>query len=1756
MSGENQSTVYEVLDHAASGIRLQVEFQRRINASLLASQLPFIRAITVHNETGRDLPGIELSAGLAVESDARRWLACREEKSLPSGGSVHFNGIGRFSEFDSLIGGRNESALGTLSVTVHPLHAEEQEKQGDEEENEVSLATTVEIGASGEFLKRPGTWQSIAVFVQPQSKAVTKILQLASELLLQKTGKGDLDGYKTSAARAKLIAEAIYLSVREEEIVCGGSPASFEAVGQKLKTAGQVLDQRFGDCIELSVTYAACCEAAGLHPIIIFTASRAFPAFVAVTELEYSLALGSGEGFDFLEETVIDQAAVIARLVSVKAIIPVELGVTGQGKRALSFSGATKKAINYILSLPNELKAAVAISQCRREGIHPALLPKDETLLPDDCAATEEMASSAKASRDAPPPLLEDAQEEAAVSAAAESDASASPGAAEDGSAESAAGELSAEEPAEADSAVIAPKRAKDDIPARIRQWKQSLFDFGLSNPLLNLLRARKSLELDVSGPELGKMLDDLLYKDGGCAVAFKGLEPVQAAARLRSLRRLSRTLEQETSRHHLYLALGTLVHPGVRGKEARSPLFLLPVAIGAEGLSESVFGLSRVGDEPAQSNACLAEWLRTVHGLALDGLDSPAFDLTASVLGTACEKMRQSLLSAKIPWRIEESASLAILDYAMFHIWKDIDRSWPVFMENSVVRRFIDCSDGEAGQVSPDDATFAEERLPLPLPADGSQMAAIAAALDGKSFVLEGAPGSGKSQVIVNLIAHGLEMGKRILFVSGKEAALETVSQRLESIGLGDFTLAAYGSRMGMNDIRQQLKRSMRATVDTNEKTWKAAFDRYAGTVAALRDYTERLHARNAAGFSLWSAYDELARLGDGPGWELDPNHIGRIDVQAMSDALGQAVQSIQKIGGAEHEHWLLLGLDSVDNLTFTTLTSALEALAAARKQIRELGRGWPDAFRELKPGKMLITLNECVAANQLGLLPSKAYFRDIDRAGWRSAVASLREKLEFFIDTNQDALSTLVPGLTDSPMLNDWTIRATSLEKAKFFAEFRRRSLRKAIGPLVGNGVSLKGSNLLSVLQSAQHIRAQVTELRTHAAAIVGLLLPTNWGAHRPHAQGELDAAINLSKNAVWLERNAPMSWLKALEPKDAQEIGTLKEIEAAWSRWLNIIGATEHSIEQWLGGRNWLDVWDESMPRWEGDLAGTGLLQLQRRAMLRKELRAIGLAGGVDLADKLARNAFSLDEAETMMRRGLAQASLQERLIACGMEDFDAAAQDKAVSDFLENTLDARKCAIQAVPARLLARRPFRTNSIFGEVTALVRQIERKRAGMKLREISARYPEALLTFAPVFLMCPGSVASILDAGALKFDMVIFDEASRMQTAEAIGAIGRARSVVIVGDTKQLPPDGTMDASPSRLRSSGAEQDSILSAALDAGLPRLRLKWHYRSENEELIAFPNARYYGGELAVLPRTQRDVHAGITWRQVNARFLCRAEGNNPVEARALVDELTLRLRDPSRRDESLGVLCLNSAQCELILDMLEESEEPLVQEALAAPAGRRLFVKSFEYAQGEERDVILISLVLSPDPASRKLPSDFGVLSAEGGGRWLNVAVTRARKQVRLLTSFAPEQIDTACTGGVKDLRDYLMSINSGDIQMETSLPEPEHGMMAQEIAGALEARGYVAQTCVGHSAFRVDIAVKRRNEKGWRLAIMLDGPERKSRLAVADRCGMPSMLRALAHWPASTNVWLPAWLRNREEELARLIGLVESSPRSTRLPA
>ncbi|MDR3087391.1 MAG: DUF4011 domain-containing protein, partial [Azoarcus sp.] len=629
MPNEDRIAVYEILDRAVSGIRLQVEFQRRVNAALVASRLPFIRAVVVHNETGGALPGVELTVELTVRNDSARKLEYRHGQAVIAGELVRFGGDGYFSEFIPLIDGCRELTIATLTLTARPVRAEE---KGAEEGPWPLLSTAVEISAVNEFLNLPGLRHSLAAFVQPNSRAVTRILRGASDFLLRKTGSGSLEGYQAGFARAKLIAGAIYQAMRDERITYINPPASFEATGQKVRTTQEVLTDRFGTCIDLSVTYAACCEAAGLYPIIVITATHAFPAFVAVSELEYALALGGEKGFEFLGEMVVDNPNVIANLIETKTLIPVELCGVGPGKQTLSFRAAAKKAGDYVRSLFHELRVAVVIPQCRRERV----LPLPGFLSGEDAASVND-ESVLRAER----PFIPWASLRS----------------------------ITLEE--EKEEQVVGVLKVVDDAPARVRQWKQSLFDLSLRNPLLNMPHTGQVIDLIVPGGMLSE-IDDAIhdgktlhcvspgdprlqtigarqageiapeYARNKFAVGrylFSTLDDGPHHARLRALKREAETLKQETGSNYLYLALGVLIHTRPDGKEARAPLFLLPVKLGG-GLGGSHYNISLDGDEIAQPNLCLLEWLRVTQEQTLDALANPDLDASGLAINPVFTKI------------------------------------------------------------------------------------------------------------------------------------------------------------------------------------------------------------------------------------------------------------------------------------------------------------------------------------------------------------------------------------------------------------------------------------------------------------------------------------------------------------------------------------------------------------------------------------------------------------------------------------------------------------------------------------------------------------------------------------------------------------------------------------------------------------------------------------------------------------------------------------------------------------------------------------------------------------------------------------------------------------------------------------------------------------------------------------------------------------------------------------------------------------
>ncbi len=296
--------------------------------------------------------------------------------------------------------------------------------------------------------------------------------------------------------------------------------------------------------------------------------------------------------------------------------------------------------------------------------------------------------------------------------------------------------------------------------------------------------------------------------------------------------------------------------------------------------------------------------------------------------------------------------------------------------------------------------------------------------------------------------------------------------------------------------------------------------------------------------------------------------------------------------------------------------------------------------------------------------------------------------------------------------------------------------------------------------------------------------------------------------------------------------------------------------------------------------------------------------------------------------------------------------------------------------------------------------------------------------------------SVAQYLKPEADLFDLVVFDEASQIPTSEAIGALGRAKEAIIVGDPRQLPPTNFfMAQSNGDNEDELGDLDNILEDSLALSIPESYLLWHYRSRHESLIAFSNRNFYDGSLYTYPSPD-DMVSKVTLRQTGGIYERGSERVNRTEAKAVVDEVAERLKDPSRSSQSMGIVTFSVVQQNLIEKLLREktAQEPALETALQN-LPEPLFVKNLENVQGDERDVIMFSIGYGPDEEG-KLTMNFGPINQEGGWRRLNVAVSRARLEMVVFTNIDPNQfvVSQAQPRGVRDLKAFLEVAQKGNV--------------------------------------------------------------------------------------------------------------------------
>ncbi len=1225
-------------------------------------------------------------------------------------------------------------------------------------------------------------------------------------------------------------------------------------------------------------------------------------------------------------------------------------------------------------------------------------------------------------------------------------------------------------------------------VRTKSNDWAASLIDLGHRNTLLHF-RDTKTASLDLSAAHVQSLR--LLLT--GASVTLRGLfeDPAihrEACTRAKSLKRRIVALEEEQGIEAGRIAHG-LVKVAAQSRGAakvasslRAPLLLRAVEIQAKTVSESDYSLC-AGDD-IEVNPVLLYALVSEHGADVD-LEAFADELNGVLVTSESPteqlegvfaRLRAVLAEQGIVAELEPRVTIGLFSYEKLPMVQDLQRSTELLAANDVIAALagdksaeqVLLAEGRSAQMVDIDRIAPADEV-LVQDADSSQERAIAAALAGRNVLIEGPPGTGKSQTIANIIAAAAWRGLKVLFVAEKRAAIEAVTQRLADVDLDNLVLDLHQQRLNKRQLAQQLTQSLdRAAAERPIKIDDLASE-YVGHRRRITEYSAELHSvRQPWGMS---AYEVLqASFAVAPGAEtrvrFRTRDLRTLDAETFK-AVTQDLRDFVDSGGTR----VFRGESPWSNATVRTTDDIRNVLAELDDLTSSsLRRSTEDMDWLLQETGLVRPTAIAEWAEVLDLL-----------AGIEAAVA------EFGEDIFQSDLHALYLATADRAVRKAEGVRMPFGTRRRLIKEARSRSRR---------GIAKRRDlhrEMLQLCGRRDHWLRLSTDQRTPKSV-----------------QGLADITRHYRTLRDQLAAVALCTQLNDLEQQPPESVGsTLEELD--------------------------------------GDQAT--LWQMPKLTALKQGFDQVGLTR---LLNEVMQADADGDQAAAMLRFAWIRSLLDEfKLESQALRDFVAKNHTRAVMEFGAADVKLRDAAPRRI-RREVARRLTEACDLHPEQSQAVRkQAARKTGHMPLRRLVETASDVLLAIRPCWAMSPLLVSKTLPADCL-FDIVIFDEASQILPQDAVTSIVRGRKIVVAGDDRQLPPSmyfqrmlaGTEDDEEDDEAGDLGKYESILARLSGLLTDRHMLKWHYRSRDERLISFSNKEIYSGELVTFPGVLEGPP--ISLDLVNGIAQPGQDGSALAEVAKVVERVMDHARE--RPDESLGVIAMSQRHADRIEMALhaELRDKPELEDFFgdAAGASRRFFVKNLERVQGDERDAIILS-VGYPKRADGKVSRNFGPLNLEGGQRRLNVAVTRAKRRMTVVSSFSAADLEPRPDPtGAELLRRFLdFAERGGDLGRVGRLFGTELNGFEDSVRQALLESDVPVYPQWGFSeGYRIDFALGDPAQPGRLvLALETDGERYHHAHSARDRDRLrQSHLESLG-WRFH-RLWSTAWFADPDGELERIL--------------
>ena len=1613
-------------------ITVRFEYLPCLNYSMVASGVACCKTFVMENSDDKDWTQIVVTvSGKYIETCTAR------ADSLSRGNSVRLQ---------ELVIAPDKEVLSTTTETVETTFKLLIEQSGEQLWNH---DYPLSLHAYDQWTGTGVMPELVSAFVTPNHPRLSPVLVKTAAILERLTGSSALDEYQTqNRNRVRQQVASLYEALRQEGIVYCTPPASFEQSGQRIRLADRVLTEKLGTCIDTTLLMASCLEQMGIYPIIVMFNDHAL--------------VGAWLTPTVCPQMVCDDASYLLKEMADgnNNVVVVETTAITQSAPT-SFEDAVEAAVHKMKD-ENSFIHFVDVRRCRLANIKP--LPQRvqkngiwvfESEGIEHEAATEHVST------------------------------------------------LNHYDLRLNDSSVNLTKQLL---------WERKLLDFSLRNNLLNTRLGKRVVPFISFGIE---HLEDHLHNgedyqitpcpDTKIAPAQHGLYDSAHQAQqhqqlvqqlidenkivsyltekeledaLKYIYRTARTAIEENGANSLFLALGMLKwYETDKSEQPRfAPLLLLPVDI-----------IRRVGnrytirkrDEDIMFNITLTELLKQNFSIRLDALKELPKDESGVDVKLIFTIIRRAIMEQK-KWDVLEESMLGLFSFNKFVMWNDIHSNAASLEDNAVIaaltgKRTMQNDMGDAVDARHIDKENAPCDFAIPLDVDSSQMEAVVESGHGKSFILHGPPGTGKSQTITNMIANALFQGKRVLFVAEKMAALSVVQSRLEKIGLAPFCLELHSNKVTKKHFLEQMDKVLNARKLKSPKDYAGTSDELFQERQELIAYMEALHARGSSGLSL---YDCLTAYLAMDGNEVE-NYTFPKEQQCASfigKCLSQAetTEAVVGLTGKPSSH-PLAGLEPTDNKTAT--------LDEIRKILTDFSSQWPKYNEQKKHFDTVFPFSLTTE----------------DDMKWLGRLSDCIDR-----STALDCPLSGIIGIDTDSERRRWNDIQSKWFLPRFFA---KRNYQKELRQYGNIAVE------------------QVGELFTLVDDVEGLL--ATYARQKSERYSDCRQRLVRSMDAGW------KAFRQDFKDGSDELLDTFQRLEHLVSRLGQLtashptIEGTAPHVEQWIANYSYIKDWCHWVDK-------------------KRELDSLGLMPAVRM----------MEDDGTMPTAAINAyvKGLYHQIITTAIDDnsylrkFNGLLFRQQIEKYKENTRRFQELSKAELYSRLVCRIPSAaTASADGsEVSILKRNIANGGRGASIRSIIDSIPTLLPRLCPCMLMSPLSVAQFIDLGNEKFDIVIFDEASQMPTSEAVGAIARGKALIVVGDSKQMPPTSFFTSSQVDEEEADIDDmESILDDCRTLSMREYYLSWHYRSKHESLIAFSNSQYYDNKLLTFPSID-DQSVKVHLVKVDGKYDKGRTRSNPEEAHAIVKDVMRRLADKELQHQSIGIVSFSKVQQNLIEDILNEELDRHPDLKDVAMGGKEpLFIKNLENVQGDERDVILFSVGYGPDK-SGKVSMNFGPLNNAGGERRLNVAVSRARYEMVVFSTLSASQIDLKRSNakGVEGLKAFLEFAENGRLPLLNTAGDTSTklNILIKQICEAIRAHGYTVTPSIGRSDFKVDIAVSAKdNPDRYILGILCDGRNYYETKTTRDReIVQPGILQQL-HW-RTMRVYSIDWYENRERVISQIL--------------